>query len=179
VKVLSTTEGSDDTAAGLLVLCALVCGLIMFRFYMQIGQTPRLGSAAAHWSTSAEVKTHRSLVRASNRVSEIPATKYGYSREAAEEITRRGSQIVKSAHSASFARAASFYEKCLPWIRRSILNLSRVQFSFRFFLSKLVHPAGNWSLADGLSRTLIPRGLKGDHQHELGSRASVPPKDRT
>jgi hypothetical protein len=106
VKVLSTTEGSDDTAAGLLVLCALVCGLIMFRFYMQIGQTPRLGSAAAHWSTSAEVKTHRSLVRASNRVSEIPATKYGYSREAAEEITRRGSQIVKSAHSASSARAA-------------------------------------------------------------------------
>ena len=74
MKALSTTEGSDDTAAGLLVLCALVCGLIMFRFYMQIEQTPCLGLAAAHWSTSAGVKTHRSLARASNRVSEIPAT---------------------------------------------------------------------------------------------------------
>jgi hypothetical protein len=106
VTALSTTEGSDDTAAGLLVLCALVCGLIMFRFYMQIEQTPRLGLPAVHWSTSAEIKTHRSLARASNRVSEMPATKYDYSREAADEITRRGSRIVKSAGSASSARAA-------------------------------------------------------------------------
>ena len=68
MKVLSTTEGSDDTAAGLLVRCASVCGLIMFKFCMQIGQTPRLGSAAAHSSTSAEVKTHRSLVRTQSSI---------------------------------------------------------------------------------------------------------------
>ena len=47
MKVLSTTEGSDDTAAGLLVLCALVCGLIMFRILHanRANTAPRIGSS--------------------------------------------------------------------------------------------------------------------------------------
>ena len=106
VKRLSTTERPRDAAGGLLVLCALVCGSVMFGFYMQTQQTHRLGLAAAYAATSTEMKTHRSLARAANRVSEIRAPANDDSREAGNEITSKATQIVKPVHVVSPARAA-------------------------------------------------------------------------
>jgi hypothetical protein len=106
VKRLSTTERPSDAAGGLLVLCALVCGSVMFGFYMQTQQTHRLGLAAAYAATSAEMKTHKSLARAANRVSEIRAPANDDSREAGNEITSKATQIVKPVHVVSPARAA-------------------------------------------------------------------------
>ena len=106
VKRLSTTERQGDAAGGLLLLCALVCGSVMFGFYMQTDQTHRLGLAAAYGASAAEAKTHRPLARVANRSSEIRAPAKDHSREAGYEITGRGTQIVKPVHVVSPARAA-------------------------------------------------------------------------
>ena len=89
VKRLSTTERPSDAAGGLLVLCALVCGSVMFGFYMQTQQTHRLGLAAAYAATT-----------------EIRAPANDDSREAGNEITSKATQIVKPVHVVSPARAA-------------------------------------------------------------------------
>ena len=102
-KGLSTAQKPDDAAAGLLVLCALACGFVLFGFYMQTQQMQRPGPAAAYLATSSAIKTHRSLTRAPNRSSETGA--YDYSREAGNEITRKATQIVKPVHVVSPARA--------------------------------------------------------------------------
>jgi hypothetical protein len=102
-KGLSTAQKPDDAAAGLLVLCALACGFVLFGFYMQTQQMQRPGPAAAYLATSSAIKTHRSLTRAPNRSSETGA--YDYSREAGNEITRKSTQIVKPVHVVSPARA--------------------------------------------------------------------------
>ena len=82
-KEVSTAQKPDDAAAGLLVLCALACGFVLFGFYMQQKQRP--GPAAAYLATSSAVKTHRSLTRAPNRSSETGA--HDYSHHAGNEIT--------------------------------------------------------------------------------------------
>ena len=84
VRRLSTTEGPNDAAAGLLVLCALVCGSVMFGFYMQTQQTDRLGLAAAYGASPAETKTYKSLARVANRSSEGRASANDDSREAGD-----------------------------------------------------------------------------------------------
>jgi hypothetical protein len=84
-KVLSIAQKPDDAAAGLLVLCALVCGSVIFGFYMQPQQKQRPGPAAEYLATSSAIETHRSLTRAPNRSSETGA--HDYSRHAGDEIT--------------------------------------------------------------------------------------------
>src|SRR5271166_3040216 len=84
-KGLSTAQKPDDAAAGLLVLCTLACGFVLFGFYMQTQQMQRPGPAAAYFATSSAIKTHRSLTRAPNRSSETGA--HDYSRHAGDAIT--------------------------------------------------------------------------------------------
>ena len=69
-------------------------------------QVMLLGAFSFCAATSAEMKTHKSLARAANRVSEIRAPANDDSREAGNEITSKATQIVKPVHVVSPARAA-------------------------------------------------------------------------
>jgi hypothetical protein len=56
-KGLYTAQKPDDAAAGLVVLCALACGFVMFGFYMQTQQKQRSEPATAYLATISETKT--------------------------------------------------------------------------------------------------------------------------
>jgi hypothetical protein len=58
-KEVCATKPTQDAAAGLLAVCALVCGFVIFTFYLLPRETTHTVLAAAYNSPSAKLTGHR------------------------------------------------------------------------------------------------------------------------
>jgi hypothetical protein len=59
-KEVCATKQTQDAAAGLLALCALVCGFVIFTCYVLPRETTHIDLATAYNSPSPNVARHRS-----------------------------------------------------------------------------------------------------------------------